>query len=89
MVANITYSYTIELGPTEEEAFHDNRFFSGFHVDMSQLVNIVKRAYSGLREYLRSFVHKPNKSTRDHTERLCYNHYIEFKKNLTGYWSRT
>lgn len=86
MSANITYAYTIEIGPLEDETEEDD-FFFGFHVSESRIEYIVERAYTGIIEYMRSFLEKMNRKTQIEIDKKCLNEYNELMNNYSGYWS--
>lgn len=87
MSANITYAYTIELGPTEYEVDEKSEFFFGFHVAESTLAHIVEPAYTGIEAYLRSFFEKPDPKTQREIDSKCLHEYNELINNYRGYWS--
>lgn len=88
MIANITYAYTIELGPNEYEADEQSyQFLNGFHVSESKIEYIVKPVITGIEEYLKSFLEKPDGIVQREIDRNCTNEYYELVKNYHGYWS--
>jgi hypothetical protein len=87
MIANITYSYTIEIGPVEEETERNDDFFFGFHVHESKIQYIVERAFTGLMEYMRSFIEKIDKKSQIEVDNKCSHEFNELSNNLSGYWS--
>lgn len=87
MKANITYAYTIELGPTEHEADEHADMFFGFHVAESKLADIVQIAYTGIEAYMRSFLEKIDRKTQTEIDRICENEYKELMNTYNGYWS--
>lgn len=86
MVANIPYAYTIELGPMEQETYNDD-FSFGFHVSESKINYIVERAYTGLREYMRTFLEKLNRKVQAEIDKKCSIEYNELMRSFSGYWS--
>jgi hypothetical protein len=85
MVAKIPYSYTLEVGPHEQETYNDPDLIVGFHVHERKIDLIVQRAYAGLKEYMRSFVRRMAKTDQLAVDKTCADLYIELKK-LNGYW---
>ena len=59
----------------------------GFHVKEHKIKYIAERAYAGLREYMRSFVDKPNSKQLKDLERKCSDDYSDLMKTFSGYWS--
>ena len=86
MVANITYAYTIELGPLQEETFQED-FALGFHVNEQKIEYVVERAFHGIREYLKSFVEKPGPRVQREVETKCAEDYENLMNTFSGYWS--
>lgn len=85
MVAKINYTFTIELGPIQEQ-LHDSDYEYGFHVAESKIKYVAKRAYSGIHAYLKTFVEKSGKRTRRYIEKKCMKSYLNMIANFTGYW---
>ena len=86
MVAKIPYAYTIEIGPSEKETFETD-FYFGFHVDEKRINFIVERAYTGIREYMKTFVFRLNRNIQIEIETKCAEDFDVLKNNFTGYWS--
>lgn len=87
MVANIPYAYTIEIGPLEKETHDNHKFRFGFHVTTSEINYVVERAYTGLREYMRTFMDKLSKEVQTEIDKKCSEDYNELMKSFSGYWS--
>ena len=87
MIANITFSYTVEIGPHMEEYYYDPDFSFGFNVERNKIEEVVQRAYDGIREYLRSFVYRMNHKVKQLIDKKCLDYYSNFKKSFDGYWS--
>ena len=88
MSANITYAYTIELGPNETEFDESpSNFSTGFHVPEWKIGYIVKPVITGIEEYLKSFLEKPDGAVQREIDRNCTNEYNELVSNYNGYWS--
>ncbi len=86
MVAKVKYTFTIELGPFEEQV-DDSEQLVGFHVSEENIRNVAERAYKGIREYLRSFVIKMEYISRQQILKKCARDYRELMENFSGYWS--
>jgi hypothetical protein len=88
MVANITYAYTIEIGPTEKEL--DDLFLeeTGFSVYEENIQSIVERAYAGIYQYLKSFLDKLVKKVELEIEKKCSRDYDVLMRTFRGYWSK-
>lgn len=86
MVAKIPYAYTLEIGPTNLETFESD-FYFGFQVHERRIEYIVQRAYTGLREYMKTFLFHLNSSVQDKVRKTCTNDFDLMKRNLSGYWS--
>jgi hypothetical protein len=54
MALNITYAYTIEIGPLDTE-IELIRYRRGFHVIESKIEYVVSRAFVGIHQYMRFF----------------------------------
>lgn len=87
MIANITYSYTIEIGPIEEETEKLDELYFGFHVQESKLGYVIERAYTGIEEYMRSFIEKIDKTLQIEIDKKCSQEYNELINNFSGYWN--
>jgi len=88
MIANITYAYTIELGPNELEIENEDSHFNyGFHVSESKIGYIVESVFTGIEEYLKSFFEKPDPKTQLEIDLKCRHEYNELVSNYHGYWS--
>ena len=88
MVSNITYAYTIEIGPTQEETMDDEYNYGyGFHVRETQIKSIAERAYTGIREYLRSFIEHLTRKVQSEIDRKCSDDYDKLMRTFSGYWS--
>jgi hypothetical protein len=84
MAANITHSYTIEIGPTTDETENDPFLLHGFHVDQSRIHHVVEQAYILLNEYLKTFVFTLKKKFQNEIIKDCTQMYNEnyILKNL-------
>ena len=87
MVANITYSYTIEIGPLFLESETNIDFSLGFSVPEEDIFYVVRRAFVGIKEYLRTFVDRLDPKTKMYLENKCSNDYDELISDFRGYWS--
>jgi hypothetical protein len=77
MTANITHSYTIEIGPTMEETENDTFLSHGFHVAKNRIHHVVERAYILLNEYLKTFVFNLKKRFQNEIIKECTEMYNE------------
>jgi len=84
-VLNITYSYTIELGPNSRELLRLGAPH-GFHVDKKYIKNIVETAYIGLYEYLRYFIEPTQKKIRNEIDTNCADLYKDLTNFLNKKW---
>lgn len=87
MMANVSYAYTLEVGPNERESYNDISFALGFNVNESKISYVVLRAYTALQAYFHSFVYRQNKGDRLLNERQCLNDYSRLVNGLSGYWN--
>ena len=86
MVANISHSYTIEVGPLN----HERKLFmanNGFFVKLEFIEYVTERVYKGIREYLRSFIEKLTEKAEREINDTCGSNF-EIIKKYTGHWSR-
>ena len=82
---NITYSYTIELGPNSRELLRLGAPH-GFHLDKKHIKNIVETAYIGLYEYLRYFIEPTQKKIRNEIDTNCAGLYKDLTNFLNKKW---
>ena len=87
MVANIPYAYTIEIGPLLSESETNEDFSFGFSVAEDKIFYVVRRAFIGIREYLKTFVDKFDYKTQMNLEKKCSDDYNNLINNFNGYWS--
>jgi hypothetical protein len=84
MVANITYSYTIEIGPTDEQTAQSRHYSQGFHVSRSKIDYISNVIYTGIYEYLKSFLRTETDSA---INEKCSKDYDNLMATFNGYWA--
>ncbi len=87
MIANISYAYTIEIGPLLKESDNNQEFSFGFSVSEDKIFYVVRRAFVGIREYMKTFIDRLDFKTQMDLENKCSEDYDELIKNFSGYWS--
>lgn len=69
-VANITFSYALEIGPLDSET-ELIKYSKGFIVEEKYIEYVAVRAYYALREYLRSFLDKLSAKAQKEISEKC------------------
>jgi hypothetical protein len=72
-------------GPLQDE-LRLKDFKQGFHVNEKKIKHIAERAYSGIYEYMHTFVATFN--TTKELEINCSQAYSELMGTFSGYWSK-
>jgi hypothetical protein len=80
-MANITYSYTIEIGPLDSEV-ELVKYRRGFQVVESKIEYIAQRAYIGIHQYMRTFLDKLTSKANNEIETECANEYVNIIKKV-------
>ena len=87
MVADIKFSFTIEIGPTQSQIEATEKLEQGFIIESRKIKYVAQRAYKGFREYLQTFIIKPRKKKIESIEEKCSLMYNNLMREFTGYWS--
>ena len=78
LVANITYTYALEIGPLDSEPALILPG-KGFHVEERHIKYVVIRAFYGIHQYMKSFLDKLTTFAQDEVRTTCLYEYEIFR----------
>jgi hypothetical protein len=58
-----------------------------FSVPNEKIIYVVRRAYVGIREYMKTFIDKLDRTHQTDLEIKCAKDYSQLINNFRGYWS--